>query len=63
MAPQIFALVCWVDDPKPDCWQVIKTSQIEAAPGNMEEGRAVDAIWIRGEETSVAKILKLSGTE
>ena len=61
MAPSLFALVEWKDDPKPDCWQVIKTSQIQANPQDISEGRVVDALWKRDEETSVAEILKLSG--
>lgn len=56
-----FALVEWKGDPKPDCWQVIKTSQIQANPGDISEGKCVDALWKRDEETSVAEILKLSG--
>lgn len=55
-----FALVEWKGDPKPDCWQVIKTSQIQANPGDISEGKCVDALWKRDEETSVAEILKLS---
>ena len=56
-----FALVEWKGDPKPDCWQVIKTSQIQANPDDICEGKCLDALWKRDEETSVAGILKLSG--
>ena len=56
-----FALVEWKGDPKPDCWQVIKTSAIQANPGDICEGKCVDALWKRDEDTSVAEILKLSG--
>ena len=61
MAISLFALVEWQGDPKPECWQVIKTSQMQANPDEICEGRNVDAIWKRDEETSVAEILKLSG--
>ena len=62
MAISLFALVEWQGDPKPECWQVIKTSQMQANPDEICEGRNVDAIWKRDEETAVAEILKLSGT-
>ena len=61
MAPPSFALVEWIGDEKQDCWQVIKTSQIHVKPEEILVGNLVDATWKRGEETSVAKILKLSG--
>lgn len=57
----LFALVEWKDDPKPDCWQVIKTRQIQANPSDIFEGKCVDALWKSDEETSVAEVLKLSG--
>ena len=56
-----FALVLWMGDPKPDCWQVIKTSQIQAKPEDILEGKSFDAIWKKDEETSVATVLKLGG--
>ena len=56
-----FALVEWKGDPKPGCWQVIKTSQTQANHKDIKEGNAVDALWRRDEESSVAEILKLSG--
>ena len=56
-----FALVEWKGDPKPDCWQVIKTSQIQGSRDGIKEGNVVDALWKRDEDTSVAEILKLSG--
>ena len=59
--PPSFALVEWIGDAKPDCWQVIKSTQIEANPDQIEVGKSLDAIWKRGEETAVAKILKLNG--
>lgn len=56
------ALVCWEGDPKPDCWQVIKTSQLHGAkPEDIKEGKSYDAVWDKDEETSVATILKLGG--
>lgn len=61
MATSLFALVEWKDDPKPDCWQVIRTSQIQAHPDDICEGKNVDALWKKDEETSVAEILKLGG--
>ena len=45
MAPRPFALVRWVEDPEPSCWQVIKTTQITSDRDNIVEGKAVDAIW------------------
>ena len=51
----------WMGDPKPDCWQVIKTSQIQAKPEDILEGKSFDAIWKKDEETSVATVLKLGG--
>ena len=56
-----FALVLWMGDPKPDCWQVIKTSQIQAQPENIIEGKPYNAIWNKDEEVSVATVLKLEG--
>jgi len=56
-----FALVLWMGDPKPDCWQVIKTSQIQAKPEDILEGKSFDAMWKKDEETSVATVLKLGG--
>ena len=61
MAPRPFALVRWVEDPEPSCWQVIKTTQITSDHDNIVEGKAVDAIWKKGEETAVAEIIKLGG--
>ena len=49
MAPRPFALVRWVEHPKPSCWQVIKTTQIMSDRDNKVEGKAVDAIWKKGE--------------
>ena len=61
MALPPFALVRWVEDPEPHCWQVIKTTQIASNRDKIVEGNAVDADWKRGEETAVAKIIKLGG--
>ena len=61
MAPQPFAFVHWVEDTKPSCWQVVKTTQILLDRDNIVEGKAVDAIWKKGEETVVEEITKLGG--
>ena len=61
MALQPFALVRWVEDPKPSCWQVIKTTSITSDRDRIMEGKAVDANWKKGEETAVAEIIKLGG--
>ena len=57
-----FALVNWLGDPKPKCWQVISTSAVRNPPGTeLAEGKTFDAIWHKDEETSPAQILKLGG--
>ena len=61
MALQPFALVRWVEDPKPSCWQVFKTTSITSDRDGIMEGKAVDANWKKGEETAVAEIIKLGG--
>jgi len=43
---------------QPDCWQVIKTSQIQAKPEDLLEAKSFDAIWKKDEE---AIVLKLGG--
>lgn len=63
MALQPFALVRWVEDPKPSCWQVIKTTSITSDRDGIMEGKAVDANWKKGEETAVAEIIKLGGNK
>lgn len=61
--PQKFALVHWVADPEPDCWQVIQTLDIIAPSdgSQLEEGKTYDAYWAKDEETSPATVLKLGG--
>ena len=61
MALQPFALVRWVEDPEPSCWQVIKTTSITSDLDRIVEGKAVDANWKKGEETAVPEIIKLGG--
>ena len=54
-------LVCWEGDPKPDCWQVIKTRQLCVAKpvriSRKDIRKSYDAVWDKDEETSVATIL------
>lgn len=50
-----------VENPEPSCWQVIKATQITLDRDNIVEGKAVDAIWKKREETAVAGIIKLGG--
>lgn len=50
MALPPFALVRWVEDPEPRCWQVLKTTQIASNRDKISEGNAVDAEWKRGED-------------
>lgn len=57
-----FALVLWLSDPKPDCWQIISVNDIVLPrDSELEEGKTYDAEWSKNEETSPAKILKLGG--
>lgn len=53
-------LVEWIGDDKPDCWKIIRRDDF-LKPEKLKEGEVLDAYWKHDEETSPAKVLKISG--
>lgn len=55
-----FVLVEWIGDPKPDCWEIIKSDKF-LKPMELKDGAVLDAHWKPEEEPSPAKVLKVHG--